>query len=437
MNFTLDIVVVTDRILWGSLFENGSSTGATKMVMDGVVNATIGYYTSSVLKYQLMSLSHAYYTSSLVWMVPRGRELTSFSKIIKPFQLDLWISVTVVFIISLLGVVVINRCSINIRNYVMGKNVTSPSLNILNICFGGSLVKTPTRNFARFLVCMFMLYCIIIRTSYQGALFRFMKLDPREQIAGSVQEMMERNYLFYMRVTSIEHVNQFPDILKRTVFLTIEDATNYRFKLLDPNFKGTLLTSEDHTAYWNKLNMAKDFFHILKSRLTTFNLCIIFPKGSCLVPGVNEKILEFYANGFIKVMASQTIDKKYLIEPVVAPKTKRLEMKQLLGGFQLLAGDDGKLNLNDDNHICERQVPVLFVSDHGNQLRVYNKNWPGNYQVTFCDLERWNLRSNQLDSVGLTPEPHTSSSSADSSKSIVIVREKSDDGEKKPQKEFG
>ncbi|CAO1393643.1 unnamed protein product [Diamesa hyperborea] len=103
----------------------------------------------------------------------------------------------------------------------------------------------------------------------------------------------------------------------------------------------------------------------------------------------------------------------------------------------LIPEEDGELISNDLNHICERQVPVLFVTNRGNHLRMFNKNWPGNYQVTFCDLERWNLRSNQLDSIGLTPEPYTSSGSADSSKSIRIVREKSDDGEQKPQKEFG
>lgn len=50
---------------------------------------------------------------------------------------------------------------------------------------------------------------------------------------------------------------------------------------------------------------------------------------------------------------------------------------------------DDKLILNDIRHFCERQVPVLFVTNRGNQLRLFNKNWPGNYQVTFCDLERW------------------------------------------------
>lgn len=126
-------------------------------------------------------------------------------------------------------------------------------------------------------------------------------------------------------------------IISRSVFLNIQDANNYRFKLLDPNFKGTLLTSEDHTAYWNQLNHSKNFFHILDSRLTTFNLCILFPKRTCLTPEVNDKILAFYANGLLHEIASNFIDKKHLTEPVAIVKTNQLDMDELAGGFQLLA----------------------------------------------------------------------------------------------------
>lgn len=217
MNFTLKVVDVTDDNLWGTLYENGSSNGATKMLMDGAVNSTIGYYTLSALTFQLLSASHAYYTSSLVWMVPPGNDFTSLSKLTKPFDLILWTFVIAVFLISMLVVVLIKRCPISIRNFVFGENVSSPGLNILNICLGGSLNRTPTKNFARALLCIFMLYCIIIRCSYQGALFKFMRMEPKEPIADSFYKMIERNYVFYMRKTSIEHVRQFSDILDRCV----------------------------------------------------------------------------------------------------------------------------------------------------------------------------------------------------------------------------
>lgn len=215
LNFTLDIVEITDDNLWGTLYENGSSSGTMKMVMDGVVNSTIGYYTLSEVKFQLLSASNAYYTSKLAWMVPPGSELTSLNIIIKPFDVSLWTLVIAVFLISMLVVVLIKKSSLSTRNFIIGENVSSPSLNILNICLGGPLVRTPTRNFARALLCIFMLYCIIIRCSYQGALFKFMKMDPKEPIADTFYAMLDRNYVFYMRQTSIDHVIKFPDVLER------------------------------------------------------------------------------------------------------------------------------------------------------------------------------------------------------------------------------
>lgn len=193
LNFTLDIVQVTEDNLWGILYENGSSIGTMKMVMDGVINSTIGYYTLSQMKFQLLSASNAYYTSSLAWMVPPGSELTSLNIIIKPFDLGLWILVIAVFLISMLVVVFIKKSPLTKRNFIIGKNVSSPSLNILNICLGGPLVRIPTRNFARTLLCIFMLCCITIRCSYQGALFKFMKMNPKEPIADTFYEMLDRN----------------------------------------------------------------------------------------------------------------------------------------------------------------------------------------------------------------------------------------------------
>lgn len=41
------------------------------------------------------------------------------------------------------------------------------------------------------------------------------------------------------------------------------------------------------------------------------------------------------------------------------------------------------------DHICGKNVPVLFASVRGIHLRKFNKSSPNNYDITFCDLERW------------------------------------------------
>lgn len=41
------------------------------------------------------------------------------------------------------------------------------------------------------------------------------------------------------------------------------------------------------------------------------------------------------------------------------------------------------------DHVCEKKVPVLFTTLHGIHLRKFNKSSTKNYDITFCDLERW------------------------------------------------
>lgn len=41
------------------------------------------------------------------------------------------------------------------------------------------------------------------------------------------------------------------------------------------------------------------------------------------------------------------------------------------------------------DHVCQRNVPVLFATIRGVHLRKFNKSSPNNYSISFCDLERW------------------------------------------------
>lgn len=41
------------------------------------------------------------------------------------------------------------------------------------------------------------------------------------------------------------------------------------------------------------------------------------------------------------------------------------------------------------DHVCQRNVPVIFATVHGIHLRKFAKSSTSNYHVSFCDLERW------------------------------------------------
>jgi hypothetical protein len=165
MNFSINVLRVESQ---GTVFSNGTSTGAFEMVIDKTANFTIGYISSTAVRNLYMKSSYIYYTSNLKWITPPGRLFTSFEKLIKPFREILWSCIFIVFVLSFLAIFLVRCQPQSIQNFVFGYKNDSASLNVINIFFGGSLPKLPKRNFARFLLAQFMIYCLIIRSSYQG-----------------------------------------------------------------------------------------------------------------------------------------------------------------------------------------------------------------------------------------------------------------------------
>jgi Ligated ion channel L-glutamate- and glycine-binding site len=72
MNFKLHYKILNDT-LWGTIAEDGTSSGAISMVMHKEVNFTAGYFTSSPLRNLFMASSYVYYTSNLIWVIPPGQ----------------------------------------------------------------------------------------------------------------------------------------------------------------------------------------------------------------------------------------------------------------------------------------------------------------------------------------------------------------------------
>lgn len=84
MNFKPIYKISVDR--WGTIFPNGTTTGAIKMVQKRQANFTLGYFSIDEKREKLMTPSTYYYGSQLVWIVPPGRLFTPFEKLFKPFE---------------------------------------------------------------------------------------------------------------------------------------------------------------------------------------------------------------------------------------------------------------------------------------------------------------------------------------------------------------
>lgn len=64
----------------------------------------------------------------------------------------------------------------------------------------------PGRNFARYLLMCFMLFCLVVRTAYQGKQYEFMQKIMWKPDIQTIDEMVEQNFkLFYITLRGLEN----------------------------------------------------------------------------------------------------------------------------------------------------------------------------------------------------------------------------------------
>ncbi|XP_070500697.1 uncharacterized protein [Chironomus tepperi] len=335
-NFNVDLHLPKE--LWGSIYKNGTSNGAIKMIEESKVNMTLGFFASVPERDAVMQPSYVYFTTNLVWMVPPGKPQTALEKLLNPLKYVVWIFSSATFLIGFAVIAVVKFQPLTIQKFVFGNKTQSPGMNLISVVLGNSLHQVPMRNFSRFLLLVALIYFFIIRTCYSSGLVKFIQMDTRGQHMMNTAEMVDHNFSFYMMESARVYVKEMPEVLERTRMLQVHE---YNSKVLDmivdPYYDGAFLTSIDHLAYRNLKVFPTRFHEHAPVPVYTLNIVIYMNLGSCLRYYFNEVLLILISSGFINKWASEFIDKRYLRKPV-NDDLKILSMEQLEGAFQLLVG---------------------------------------------------------------------------------------------------
>jgi hypothetical protein len=135
--------------------------------------------------------STIYESFDYVFIIPEGDLYKPFEILFLPFDFMTWILIIVTFLIGVITILIIKMMSKNVQDFVFGSNVKTPITNLWIGIYGLSQTKTPTRNFARYLLCCYLMYCLIIRTCYQSELNLFMQSDGRKPEMKTIDELIE------------------------------------------------------------------------------------------------------------------------------------------------------------------------------------------------------------------------------------------------------
>jgi hypothetical protein len=194
LNFKLDFKIYREM---GFVLQNGSSKRPLKALIDEESDISITDWWLKENRMKILGTSTTYSSGQLAIMVPPPRPLSTFEKCIFPFSWPLWTLILVCYLLGNFSIFLVKRKSKVIQDFVFGENASVPYLNLFIGFIGGVQNFLPKYNFARFLLMMFLLYSLIIRTAYQGMFYELLKSNIHHKEIQSIDELLAKKFTVY------------------------------------------------------------------------------------------------------------------------------------------------------------------------------------------------------------------------------------------------
>jgi hypothetical protein len=238
---------------WGVMYPNKTMSGAMGMAQRRATDFAFGNLNLKVDRTEILDHSLGYTLETLVFMIPKGRPMSAFHKLLRPFDNFVWISILFVIVVSTAVIAFLSLLPRKFRNFVYGDRVTTPFLNLIIAMYGGAQTILPKYNFARSLLMMFLLFCLVIRSLYQGALFQYLQASDDEPEVQNIEEMAARDFKFFT-------IPSYDDMLKnnsltrnRRAVIQPTEMKEVMDRTLDPYYAGCVMNSITEILYRNKL----------------------------------------------------------------------------------------------------------------------------------------------------------------------------------------
>jgi len=268
---------------------------------------------------------------NFLFLMPSGELYSDAAKLFMPLELEVWIATIVTILIALLTIQIVYRLSQRVQNFVFGRNVTTPSLNIMTAFVGGAQTTLPGRSFARFLLMLFIMFSLIIRTCHQSKLFTYLQADIIKKEIQTINELIEQNEILYIpkdlpeRFTITQRFEKF-------VKYDLKDSKRFIERTIEPGFQGAVLTDDMVlTDIESKFMSGATSLKVLKeTELGTFTK-LTLERDNFLKEQIYDVIGRLHSAGLIDYWYQRML--KFKNKPKEEPEPTQLTMDHLKAGF--------------------------------------------------------------------------------------------------------
>ncbi|XP_073832586.1 uncharacterized protein isoform X2 [Musca autumnalis] len=302
MNFTIDYKELKSKEP-GEIFPNGSATGAMNMILQHEANITAVAFIFSPERSAKLLPSESYLTLTFVLAMPLGRPLSPFERLYKPFRYIIWSCFSSSFLFGIICIYYVKYLGKSkLMSFIYGQGNRLPFTNLLSTLFGGVAEgQLPQRNFARYILTVWLLYTFVLRSAYSGALFQILQDGSGKNNLKTLDEVVAHNYTIYASaimesvlkfaqprgdIRHYDHVNSLDKLLE-----TISEP-NSRHKI-------ALCLYDVTVKYYNQMNPTRRV-QILKQPIMSAPIIFYMPRHSYLRLHTMGLILRMVQSGLIK-----------------------------------------------------------------------------------------------------------------------------------------
>lgn len=159
---------------------------------------TIGAIIVTSNRLEQYDVTFPYYYGKLLFAIPAGVPFTSLEKIFFPFNMPVWVYLSILFTSAVFIVLYLKIIGKRRREFLIGKRNDAPFLNMITVFLGGVIGSIPKRNFARTILTIWLLSSMILRNAYQGTLYSFLRGDQRNPPLYRINDIFKSNVKIYM-----------------------------------------------------------------------------------------------------------------------------------------------------------------------------------------------------------------------------------------------
>lgn len=258
--------------------------------------------------------------------IPKGRPMSPYVRLTRPFKYIIWSCLSSSLLLGMmiiLSIKLLNKT--HISHFVFGNINRIPLTNLWSTLFGSSISGTlPTRNFARYILAVWLFYTLILRNAYIGELFIILQDGRAQTTLKTINEIVLKNYTIYTSRTLEELLHyslgkanlEFMDTTKPAfVPNLLKEMQN------NENLKKVIILLGPTVQYFNRgLRNFNQRINVLPEILFTVPITLYMRPHSYLKRHINDVIMNIMSSGLIKQSESYYLESQFdTIKPDQVP----------------------------------------------------------------------------------------------------------------------